>query len=335
VKENESLAKITIVRTGGAEGAVSVAYAITDGTAKGGEDYVKSEGKLTFAAGETNRIMTVDIVDDSTTESKEEFTITLSAPEGGVTLGIPVVATIAIEDDESTGAAGGDSNTTLLRLGALSYSMSEKEPSITITVERTGNASATASVSYATSDVTAKSSDYTGASGTLQFAANETEKSFTITMKDDGSTEGNEKVHIKLSAPTGAEFEEERSEADLTIVDDEVVAFGTGSIRVAEEEYTVDENDGTVLITVQRTAGARGQVMIDFATSNALAKFGEDYTKTTGTLTFRAGETSKTVAITILTDDKDDPNETFGFTLSNPKNGVALDLDEATVTITQ
>src|SRR3989344_248791 len=34
VKENESLAKITIVRTGGAEGAVSVAYAITDGTAK-------------------------------------------------------------------------------------------------------------------------------------------------------------------------------------------------------------------------------------------------------------------------------------------------------------
>ena len=336
VEENASPAKVTIVRTGGAEGAVAIAYTMVDGTAKAGEDYVKSEGKLTFADGETSRIMTIDISDDSLTEGNEEFTIVLSAPESGAELGVPGTATILVEDDETSGTtSGGDADKKIVRLSALGYSMPEDEPTVTITVERTGDTSGVASVAYATSDITAKSIDYTGASGTLQFAANEIEKSFTITLKDDGSIEGNEKVNIKLSAPTGAELEEGRSEAELTIIDDEVIAFGTGSLRVAEEEYFVDEDDGTLLITVERTAGARGQVTVDFTTSNALAKAPDDYVKTSGTLIFRAGETAKTIPITILSDNVDDPNETFRFTLSNATRGATLGLHETVVTIEQ
>ena len=68
--------------------AVSVAYATANGTATAGSDYTASSGSLSFAAGETNKTITINLLNDSLNESDETFSLSLSAPTNA-TLGSP------------------------------------------------------------------------------------------------------------------------------------------------------------------------------------------------------------------------------------------------------
>ncbi len=71
---------------------------------------------------------------------------------------------------------------------------------------------------------------------------------------------------------------------------------------------------------------------MSYATADGTATAGEDYTATSGTLVFVAGETSKTVRVPILDDGHDEGHETFLLRLSNVVGARAGDL-EATGTI--
>ena len=73
-------------------------------------------------------------------------------------------------------------------------------------------------------------------------------------------------------------------------------------------------------------------VTVDYATSDGSAKAGEDYTATSGTLTFAAGERAKTVNVPILDDVVDEGEETFSLRLSNATGAHIAD-GEATGTI--
>ena len=77
---------------------------------------------------------------------------------------------------------------------------------------------------------------------------------------------------------------------------------------------------------------AEHSVTVDYATSDGSAKAGEDYTATSGTLTFAAGEKTKTVNVPVLDDAVDEGEETFTFRLSNASGGRIGD-GEATGTI--
>jgi hypothetical protein len=73
-----------------------------------------------------------------------------------------------------------------------------------VTVNRTGDATGTATVDYATSDGTAtRLKDYIQVLGTLVFAPGETSKSFTVLVVDDVFQEGAETAQITLSNPVG------------------------------------------------------------------------------------------------------------------------------------
>ena len=78
--------------------------------------------------------------------------------------------------------------------------------------------------------------------------------------------------------------------------------------------------------------GTGHRVTVDYATADGTAKAGEDYTATTGTLTFAAGERVKTVSVPILDDGHDEGHETFLLRLSNVAGAREGDL-EATGTI--
>ncbi len=103
------------------------------------------------------------------------------------------------------------------------------------------------------------------------------------------------------------------------------------AISVADAQ--VEEDDGAVLafgVTLDRAAG--GTVTVDYATANGTATAGEDYTATSGTLRFPAGETSKTIEVAVLDDSHDEGEETLTLRLSNPVGGRLTD-GEATGTI--
>ena len=70
-------------------------------------------------------------------------------------------------------------------------------------------------------------------------------------------------------------------------------------------------------LTVELDPASTGTVTVDYATSDQTAQAGVDYTATSGTLTFAASETSKTITVPILNDTDYDPSQRFRVTLSN------------------
>ena len=78
--------------------------------------------------------------------------------------------------------------------------------------------------------------------------------------------------------------------------------------------------------------GTSHRVTVDYATADGSATAGEDYTATSGTLAFAAGETSKTVNVPVLDDAVDEGEETFVLRLSNAAGARIAD-GEATGTI--
>lgn len=84
------------------------------------------------------------------------------------------------------------------------FGVTEACTSVTINVTRSGDTSGSASVDYATSDGTAtERGDYITARGTLNFAAGDTSKTFTVLINDDSIVEGTETFNINLSNPVG------------------------------------------------------------------------------------------------------------------------------------
>ena len=106
-----------------------------------------------------------------------------------------------------------------------------------------------------------------------------------------------------------------------------------GPVGIAVADARVDENSGALLafaVTLSRAASAA--LTVDYATADGSAHAGDDYTATSGTLKFRAGESSKTIEVAVLDDAHDEGEETLTLRLSNPSGGRLAD-GEATGTI--
>ena len=74
----------------------------------------------------------------------------------------------------------------------------------------------------------------------------------------------------------------------------------------------------------------RQTVRIDYATSDGTATAGLDYRATSGTLTFRPGETAKTISVPVFDDSHDEDTERLTLALSNPRPASRVRLDDAT-----
>lgn len=326
IHENDGTATISVIRAGGNDGAVTVQYTSAADTATLASDFDLAEGILTFADGETSRTFTVAINDDDEGEGDETVTLTLSNPSGGAVLGTPVEATLTIHDDETPSSSSSTATTSagVFQFSATEYKASEAGGTITIAVERVDGNTGSASVDFRTSDGTADSQHYTSISGTLSFSSDETEKTFSVSIKNNELIGGNKTVMLSLNSPTNTATLGENKLATLTIHDDEIAVFGTGSLQFTDDQYEGSEFDGKAVVTVERMGGAKGEISVDYATQDSTAKKLTDYTETSGTLTFREGEIAKTITIPITNDTANDPNEVFTVKLTNPSGGSTL-----------
>jgi hypothetical protein len=103
VSEYAREAVITVTRTGGSDGTIAVNYVTSDGTATAGIRYLPEAGTLTFADGETNKTITIPILQDNgTVEGRETVNVILSSPAGGAVLGTQSSAVLTIHDVDGT-----------------------------------------------------------------------------------------------------------------------------------------------------------------------------------------------------------------------------------------
>ncbi|MBL6654096.1 MAG: hypothetical protein ISP49_21045, partial [Reyranella sp.] len=105
------------------------------------------------------------------------------------------------------------------------------------------------------------------------------------------------------------------------------------SITINDASITEgDSGTSQMTFTVKLSQAASGPVTVNYTTANGSATAGSDYTAASGTLTFAAGETSKTIAVAIAGDTVVEPNETFTVNLS-AASGATIAHASATGTI--
>lgn len=93
-----------------------------------------------------------------------------------------------------------------VQFASSTFGTSETGPTAAVTVTRTGNSDAQATVNYATTNGTAVAGeDYTAATGTLTFSPGENVKTFTIPVTDDDVVEPTETINVALSGVAPAD----------------------------------------------------------------------------------------------------------------------------------
>ena len=107
---------------------------------------------------------------------------------------------------------------------------------------------------------------------------------------------------------------------------------GPPGLSVADAEVNEAAADAALAFAVTLDRAASGTVTVEYETGDGTATAPADYEETSGTLTFAAGETSKTVSVPVHRDDHDEGSETMKLVLSDPA-GAYLKRAEATGTI--
>ena len=200
--------------------AVTVNYATADGTANAGGDYVATTGTLTFAAGETTKLITVTVNGDTQFEPNETFFVNLSGVSGGAVIADPQGQATIFNDDQG------------LQFSQANYTVNEDARSVFLTVTRLGSLTQTVTVDYTTNDNLAfvdcavvsgqanQRCDYISRSGALTFVSGVASRTIQIIVLDDGYVEGNEIIALTMSNPVGASLVGSAT-ATVTIQDNE------------------------------------------------------------------------------------------------------------------
>ncbi|HYO77919.1 MAG TPA: Calx-beta domain-containing protein, partial [Thermoanaerobaculia bacterium] len=106
------------------------------------------------------------------------------------------------------------------------------------------------------------------------------------------------------------------------------------TVSFSSATYSVAEGGVSATITVTRSGDLSAVSTVDYATSNNTATAGVDYTATSGTVTFLAGDASETFIVPIANDTTDEPDELVNLTLSNALGATLAGPSSAILTVT-
>ncbi len=349
VVESGGFVTVSVVRTNGSQGSVTVNYATENGTTNGGyaspavsgganPDYAATTGQLQFNAGETLKTFQVQIYDHSTAQPNKFFNVRLFNLTGqnGASFdtnyplfGIPQVSTVTIVDDHfQPGHLEFNSGTYSVLKGGVAA----------IPVIRTGGALGNLSVEVVATNVGSSTAtpgrDYVASTTNLSWSGGDiAPKIFYVQTLQDSVVEGPKTLGLYLTNPIVQNNPESVSNtsvlgppnaATLTIQDSDCA----GTVNFSALNYNLSLNAGAGTVTVVRTGGTVGTISVNYTTSTNVgigvtpAAPGVDYTPVSGQLTFFPGVTAQTFTIPIspyhVTNEIAGTNRLIGLVLSSP-----------------
>ncbi len=224
--------------------------------------------------------------------------------------------------------------------------VNESAGTVTFSLTLSQAATTSTSVNWATANGTAiAGSDFVANSGFVTFNAGVTTGSVTVTLVNDAVVEATESFTVVLTSPSGLIIADGSGLA--TINDDDVPTqpgLSINNVSVIEKNLITRGRktqavQSTMTFTITLSAASSSSVSVSYATKNGTATVGNnDYKSVSGTVTFSAGQTSKTVGVIVYGDVTPENNETFTIDLSNPVNatiatasGVGTILDDDTI----
>jgi uncharacterized repeat protein (TIGR01451 family)/uncharacterized delta-60 repeat protein len=340
VSQGAGNAVITVLRTNGSSGVVTVDYSTVSGSAIAGVDFIFTSNTLAFAEGETSKQIVIPIIQHALAGLDKSLTIVLTNTTGGAAILGSSSASLTILDNHEA-----------FSFTLPSYSANETDGSVPLTVFRQNGSNHLTTVHYATTNITAQAgTNYVAITdGFLTFNPGETIKSFSVPLLHDPRVTGNLFFGVNLFNPTPPAQVFNYSSAVVAIVDvDPGFTFATTNlVVVTNADLTTVTNAGygvikststNILISVLRSNANTGTVSVRYATvSNATdnAQSPLDYTTTSGLLTFSNNIALQSFTVPINPNQQVRGDRTFSIVLSNPSPGAQLiPPSTATVTIT-
>jgi len=216
VMESVGTFEVTIVREGGdLNTTVQVDYKTEDGTASSDGDYVEASGTLTFGPGETQKMVTLEVLDDDVFEDDEHFYIRISnlrrkdgmpistmtavdddgkkSQQPSIQLGTPHMATIMILDDDHGGIFGFEDSEAEIVESVGIYELK---------VQRISGARGKVAIPFSTEEGSAKAgTHFESVEGDLVFDNEETEKIIELPILDEESYEKSLIMYVNIGEP--------------------------------------------------------------------------------------------------------------------------------------
>jgi hypothetical protein len=310
VVENEGTAVVNVHTT---YSPTTVSYVAYDYSAAAGR-FTPVSGTLSFAAGESDKSVSIPLIDDSLFTGTGQIGFRLSDPTNGVmfrdsygsfTMGPSYLQINLLDNDPPP----------TLNWSLPKYTFSENAGNAVLTVNRTGDMTRIVNVNY-----TVYGSNYL--SGNLTFAANETAKTITVPIPNDSVWMPDRAWSATLYAPYGGGVlagppNTYNLTVPITITDDEPVP--TLSISdVSIPEGNGGRSPATVTLSLSAAMPFYFSGSLSFG-GTASRTVDYDNPQTTGFF-FNPGETTKTVTVNVIGDTQVEPNEAITLTISNLTN---------------
>jgi len=222
---------LTVSLTEASGSEIQVAYAVVAGTATEGEDYTAAaNGTLVFAPGDKSKTIPITVIGDTANEGDESVLVFIAGVDGQ--------ALPRITDNQGTLTIVGDDWTPSVTTTAAILKERDsgtRTATVKVRLNRAPKEGETIRVSYRTADGTAAAGeDYAAKSGTLTFAAGQTEKSVSLTINGDTDDETLELFRLEFHDPVGCLLGDEL--ATIQIIDDDTTG-SLGNQRIVAYVY--------------------------------------------------------------------------------------------------
>jgi hypothetical protein len=313
----------------------TVAWGLTGAGAQpaNAEDFggVLPAGTVTFAGGETSKTIVINVNGDETVEPDETFTVSLSGPSTGLTLGMSTAVSTILNDDASVSVATNSASQLEGNSGTTAF---------TFTLTLTGDNSVSHSVAYAVTGSganPASAGDFAGGilpAGTVTFAAGESTKTIVVGVSGDPLVETDETFAVSLSGPSAGLTLGPATTSGTIRNDDASVSIAAVSAPLVEGDSGAKQFSFVLSLTGDSSVSHNVAFLVTGAGANPAS--GADFVGgvlPSGFVTFAVGETSKTIQISVTGDTVVEPDEAFAVSLSEPSVGLMLGTATAAGTI--
>ena len=328
----------TVTRSGVTSTAISAAWSAAGAVDLGTTPAEASDfaggtlpsGRVSFAPGQTNASVTINIAADSIGELNERFGVTLSDASPGATIATAFASAAILNDD------------VVLSLNPATQSRHEGDTgtqTFTFTATRRG-AGPTATVDWLVQPHGAEASDFVGGvlpSGSLTFGPNDTTRTITVQTTGDIEYEPDDWFKVVLQVPSAGATITNNTAFGTILADDSEITISNWNL-VGYEDNTIPTPYTYVL--TRNSATPAGQTVAwsvqGLAGPGTVPANGADFVGgvlPSGTVTWAEGEVRKELIIQVAPDRIVEFNERFQVTLSNPTGGAHLGNSTATAVI--
>ena len=324
---------IKVILSADPERTVEVPISITDMDGASASDYSIVPQTVVFNSGDTEKTLTFSATDDAVDDDGERVRLTFGNLPAMVSSTSPSQAVVSITDD--------DVPTVTVSFEQPSYAVAEGD-SVTVKVilsaqpERAVDVPVSATYLHGVG-----STDFLGAPTTLNFGANDTEKTINFSATDDSLDDDGEKVRLGFGNLPAQVNPGSISQATVSIDDNDhpqvTVSFGSASYTVAESDDSGTPNvtENEVSVTIELSADPERTVTIPLTATGQGGATASDYS-VPNSVVFNAGDTEKEITFQASPDDVDDDGESvrLGFGTSLPTRITEGTPAETTVSIT-